>query len=77
MDTHVVRGPSTVRRVPTPFGTAFWESSADKGKIPVGSPTVRMNGQMAARVGDPPMTCHDPVDWASGTVVAAAIVLIG
>jgi uncharacterized Zn-binding protein involved in type VI secretion len=42
-----------------------------------GSATVTINGKPAARAGDPVMTCNDPADMPTGTVVAAGTVVIG
>lgn len=63
--------------IPTPPGTAFQKPPANKATIQIGSPTVRINGQAAARNGDVAMTCNDPTDMPVGTVVAAGTVLIG
>jgi uncharacterized Zn-binding protein involved in type VI secretion len=62
---------------PTPPGASFQKPPSNKGTILLGSPTVRINGRMAARSGDPVMTCNDPVDLPAGTVVAAGTVRIG
>jgi uncharacterized Zn-binding protein involved in type VI secretion len=43
----------------------------------LGSVTVLINGQGAARAGDTATTCNDPADLPVGTVVAAGTVLIG
>jgi uncharacterized Zn-binding protein involved in type VI secretion len=63
--------------VPTPPGASFQKPPADKATIKVGSPTVKINGKMAARNGDAALTCNDPVDLPVGTVVAVGTVLIG
>ena len=63
--------------VPTPPGTAFSKPPANQGTVQMGSPTVRINGKAAARTGDPVMTCNDPVDAPTGTIVAAGTVMIG
>lgn len=63
--------------IPTPPGTSFQKPPADKATIQVGSPTVKINGKMAARNGDPAMTCNDPADLPAGTVIAVGTVLIG
>ena len=43
----------------------------------MGSPTVKINGKMAARNGDAAATCNDPADMPVGTVIAAGTVMIG
>ena len=48
--------------IPTPPGTSFQKSPANKGKVDAGSTTVKIGGKAAARVGDPVKTCNDPVD---------------
>jgi uncharacterized Zn-binding protein involved in type VI secretion len=46
--------------------------------IPPGSPLVLINGKPAARVGDPVMTCNDPVPAPTSTITGpgAPLVLI-
>jgi uncharacterized Zn-binding protein involved in type VI secretion len=39
--------------------------------------TVKINGKMAARMGDTAMTCNDPTDMPVGKVVAVGTVMIG
>lgn len=63
--------------VPTPPGTAIQKPPSNKGTIQMGSPTVKINGKMAARNGDIAMTCNDPADMPVGKVIAAGTVLIG
>jgi uncharacterized Zn-binding protein involved in type VI secretion len=63
--------------LPTPPGTAFQRPPANRGTISVGSATVFINGKMAARNGDPAMTCNDPIDVPVGQVVAVGTVMIG
>jgi uncharacterized Zn-binding protein involved in type VI secretion len=60
-----------------PVGGSFSKPPSNMGQIIQGSPTVMINGQPAARNGDPAMTCNDPVDLPVGTVVAVGTVLIG
>lgn len=62
---------------PTPPGASFQKPPADKATIKLGSPTVKINGKMAARNGDIALTCNDPTDLPVGTVVAVGTVLIG
>jgi uncharacterized Zn-binding protein involved in type VI secretion len=62
---------------PTAPGTSFQNPPSNKATIQSGSQTVRINGKPAARNGDTALTCNDPVDLASGTVVALGTVLIG
>jgi uncharacterized Zn-binding protein involved in type VI secretion len=70
-------GDNTPPHFPTVPGTAFQSPPANKATIKVGSPTVKINGKMAARNGDMAMTCNDPADLPAGTVVAVGTVLIG
>jgi uncharacterized Zn-binding protein involved in type VI secretion len=63
--------------IPTPPGTSFQKPPANKGTVQIGSPTVRINGNPAARNGDRALTCNDPADLPAGTVVAIGTVLIG
>ena len=55
--------------VPTSPGTSFQKPPSNKGTIQTGSQTVRINGKLAARDGDPAVTCNDPVDLPVGKVV--------
>ncbi len=63
--------------VPTPPGSSFQKPPANKATIKVGSPTVKINGKMAARNGDVAETCNDPADLPVGQVIAAGTVMIG
>jgi uncharacterized Zn-binding protein involved in type VI secretion len=63
--------------IPTPPGTAFQKPPTNKATVKLGSPTVKINGKMAARNGDMAMTCNDPSDMPVGTVIAVGTVLIG
>ena len=62
---------------PTPPGTAFQRPPANRGTVSIGSATVRIGGQPAARSTDPVTTCNDPADTPVGQIVAAGTVLIG
>ncbi|HUZ76802.1 MAG TPA: PAAR domain-containing protein [Chloroflexota bacterium] len=55
----------------------FQKSPTNEGTIMKGSATVMINGKPAARMGDTALTCNDPVDLPSGSVIAAGTVLIG
>ncbi|MCM8596518.1 PAAR domain-containing protein [Accumulibacter sp.] len=68
---------NTPPHIPTPPGTAFQKPPANQATIVVGSPTVKINGRMAARNGDLARTCDDPADLPVGQVVAAGTVFIG
>jgi len=68
---------NTPAHVPTPPGTSFQSPPSNKGTIKIGSPTVKINGKMAARNGDMAETCNDPSDLPVGKVVAVSTVLIG
>ena len=60
-----------------PMGGSFVKPPTNKGTIMMGSMSVRINQQQAARNGDTAMTCNDPVDAPVGTVVAVGTVFIG
>ncbi|HLB69445.1 MAG TPA: PAAR domain-containing protein, partial [Candidatus Methanoperedens sp.] len=60
-----------------PIGGSFSKPPSNQATIQMGSLTVKINGKMAARNGDVAMTCNDPVDLPSGTVIAAGTVMIG
>jgi uncharacterized Zn-binding protein involved in type VI secretion len=68
---------NTPAHVPTPPGISFQKPPFNKATIKFGSPTVKINGKMAARNGDIAETCNDPSDLPVGTVVAVGTVLIG
>ncbi len=70
---------STATNIPPhiPEGGSFQTPPSNKATIQMGSVTVKINGNMAARNGDVAMTCNDPVDLPSGTVVAVGTVMIG
>lgn len=68
---------NTPPHLPTPPGTAFQKPPANKATIKLGSPTVKINGKMAARNGDMAMTCNDPADLPAGQVIAVGTVFIG
>ncbi|MGI0484844.1 PAAR domain-containing protein [Pantanalinema rosaneae CENA516] len=63
--------------LPTPPGTVFQKPPTNKATIKLGSPTVKINGKMAARNGDIALTCNDPSDLPVGQVVAVGTVFIG
>jgi len=63
--------------VPTAPGTTFQKPPTNKATIQQGSPTVMINGKPAARNGDKALTCNDPADLPSGTVIAVGTVMIG
>lgn len=68
---------NTPPHIPTPPGTMFQKPPTNKATIKMGSPTVKINGQMAARNGDPALTCNDPADLPAGQVIAVGTVMIG
>lgn len=68
---------NTPPHVPTPPGTTFQKPPSNKATVMMGSPTVKINGKMAARNGDMAKTCNDPADMPTGTVVAVGTVMIG
>ena len=60
-----------------PQGGPFKSRPSNKATIKAGSPTVKINGKMAARNMDMAMTCNDPADLPNGKVIAAGTVTIG
>jgi len=63
--------------IPAP-STSFSKPPTNQGKVVTGSPTVLVNGKPLARVGDPVLTCNDPVDLPVGTITAGSTdVLVG
>jgi uncharacterized Zn-binding protein involved in type VI secretion len=59
--------------LPTPPGTSFSKPPTNRGTVQLGSLTVQINGKQAARVGDPVLTCNDPVDAPTGTITSGSI----
>jgi uncharacterized Zn-binding protein involved in type VI secretion len=74
VDSTADNSPAHIATAP---GTSFQKPPANKGTIKVGSPTVKINGKMAARNGDMAMTCNDPADLPLGNVIAVGTVMIG
>ncbi len=70
---------STATNTPShiPQGGPFQSPPSNKGEVIMGSSTVFINGQAAARMGDTAQTCNDPTDAPVGTVIAVSTVLIG
>jgi uncharacterized Zn-binding protein involved in type VI secretion len=60
-----------------PQGGPFQKPPANAGQVIMGSSSVMINGQPAARMGDTATTCNDPADLPVGTVMSAGTVLIG
>lgn len=60
-----------------PQGGSFIKPPTNRATIMIGSPTVFINGRMAARNADTAMTCNDPADLPVGTIVAVGTVFIG
>lgn len=59
-----------------PAGT-FQTPPANRAVIQVASRTVYANNRRLARADDPALTCSDPTDALTGTVVASGTVLVG
>ena len=72
---------STARNSPqhiaTPPGTTFQSPPSNEATIKVGSSSVHIEGNAAARQGDTAVTCNDPSDLPVGTVMATGTVNIG
>jgi len=67
MPPHMAPPPATFSKPPT-----------NQGTVVTGSPTVLVNGKPLARLGDPVLTCNDPVDAPVGTISAGSPdVLVG
>jgi uncharacterized Zn-binding protein involved in type VI secretion len=60
-----------------PQGGPFQNPPSNKATIKAGSPTVKINGKMAARNTDMAETCNDPSDLPGGKVIAVGTVMIG
>ena len=63
--------------IPTPPGTSFQLPPSNTATIRMGSMTVKINGQQAARAGDLTETCADPVPNMSASLITVGTVLIG
>ena len=72
VDSTATNSPSHI-----PQGGPFQSPPANKATIKIGSPTVKINGKMAARNGDTALTCNDPADLPVGVVMAVGTVTIG
>lgn len=70
---------STASNIPPhiPQGGPFQKPPSNKATIKLGSATVMINGNMAARNSDTAMTCNDPSDLPVGKVIAVGTVFIG
>ena len=58
------------------MGLHFQREPSNRGSVFMGSTTVRINGQFAARNNDPVLTCNDPVDLPVGTITVAGQVTV-
>jgi uncharacterized Zn-binding protein involved in type VI secretion len=65
--------PPHVPLGPGPFMTL----PSNQGVVIMGSSSVMIDGQPAARAGDSVRTCNDPVDLPVGQIIASSTVLIG
>lgn len=74
VDSTATNQPS---HISTPPGVSFQKPPADSGTVQLGSTTVKVQGKMVARAGDPVMTCNDPADAPVGQIIAVGMVLIG
>lgn len=70
---------STATNTPAhiPQGGPFQSPPSNRATVQLGSATVLINGKGAARMGDTAVTCNDPADLPTGTVIASGTVLIG
>jgi uncharacterized Zn-binding protein involved in type VI secretion len=58
-------------------GPSFQMPPSNQATITMGSTTVKINGQGAARMGDQARTCDDVNPTPHGVIVAASTVLVG
>jgi uncharacterized Zn-binding protein involved in type VI secretion len=64
--------------IPTPPGVSFQNPPPNQGTVKLGSATVKIGGQQAARNGDGVATCDDIAPEApKGKIIAAGTVFIG
>lgn len=64
--------------VPIPPTGPFQRPPSNRGAVQLGSTTVLINGAGAARLGDPVVSCNDPVDAPTSSVTSGdPTVLIG
>ena len=68
---------NTPAHIPTPPGTSFQSPPTNSGTVMMGSTSVQIEGNAAARMADSVKTCNDPADMPVGQIVAAGTVLIG
>jgi uncharacterized Zn-binding protein involved in type VI secretion len=69
---------NTPPHFPTPPGVSFVAPPRNQGMVQIGSVTVIINGKPAARMGDPVMTCNDPADAPTSSIVTGSpTVMIG
>lgn len=68
---------NTTPHLPTPPGTSFVVPPTNRGPVTVGSTSVLINGQGAARMGDPVMSCTEVGGPTSQITAGSAKVLIG
>ena len=70
--------PNRPAHVPTPPGVSFQRPPSNRGTVSGGSSSVLINGNKAARSGDPVRTCNDPVDRDAARIVSGSnTVVIG
>lgn len=60
-----------------PPGGPFQNQPSNRATVKVGSSSVLINHQKAARQGDKADTCNDPIEMPNGSVVARSSVLVG
>ena len=53
-------------------GSRFQKQPTNKGTVQMGSASVMINGQPAARLGDTVLTCADPSDMPNGTILSGS-----
>jgi uncharacterized Zn-binding protein involved in type VI secretion len=56
-----------------PIGGTFQKPPSNQGTVQLGSMSVFANGKAVARIGDPVITCNDPVDAPVGRIASGSL----
>ena len=68
---------NTPPHIPSPPGISFQKPPGNKATVQMGSATVKIGGQQAARNADIALTCNDPADLPMGQLIAIGTVNLG
>jgi uncharacterized Zn-binding protein involved in type VI secretion len=60
------------KHVPLPPGVSFQRPPTNRGKVSKGSNSVTVSGQAAARLGDSVLSCNDPKDLETSSIVSGS-----